>query len=64
MMEGYIQKIRDEKKFNRLALITFEYLVPFYEKFGFKSLGASEATFGGVDWIDMVQTRIIQANKG
>ena len=40
---------------DRIALLCLEHLVPFYERAGFKKLGASKATFGGVPWYDMVR---------
>lgn len=54
LMKSYIQRIKDAMIADRLALLTHEPLVPFYESLGFENKGPSQCTFGGGGWIDMV----------
>lgn len=39
----------------RCVLISFQHLVPFYERLKFVNKGPSKAQFGGGNWIDMVR---------
>ncbi|EPE03414.1 gnat family [Ophiostoma piceae UAMH 11346] len=41
-------------KVSGVALICQDYLIKYYEKFGYKSHGPSKAHFGGGGWTDMV----------
>jgi GNAT superfamily N-acetyltransferase len=54
ILKGYISRLRDAKICDRLALITYDKLVGYYERFGFRYAGKSKATFAGVAWVDMV----------
>jgi GNAT superfamily N-acetyltransferase len=54
LMNGYIQRMKDSKICDRIALLAEDKLVPFYEALGFEEVGKSQATFGGVPWTDMV----------
>ncbi|QIX00302.1 hypothetical protein AMS68_005819 [Peltaster fructicola] len=54
LMRAYIKQIQSQDVADRIALIAHDYLIAFYEKFGFKSLGPSKAQFGGGGWYDMV----------
>ncbi|KAK5168462.1 hypothetical protein LTR04_006779 [Oleoguttula sp. CCFEE 6159] len=54
LMKSFVQRVETSGVADRIALLTYDRLVPFYEKLGFKNLGKSEATFGGVAWDDMV----------
>jgi predicted N-acetyltransferase YhbS len=56
LMKSYIQMVQDSKVIDRIALITSEDLVPFYEKLGFENKGKSESQHGGHDWYDLVST--------
>lgn len=53
-LKDYIKRMGRTGAYDRIAIITYETLVPYYEKFGFRSLGPSKAQFGGGGWIDMV----------
>jgi GNAT superfamily N-acetyltransferase len=63
LLKGYISRIRDAKICDRLALITYDSLTGYYEKFGFRNIGKSKATFGGVAWVDMVRTLLLGASE-
>jgi ribosomal protein S18 acetylase RimI-like enzyme len=54
LLNGYIKHMREAKICDRLALITYDRLVSYYEQFGFRNLGKSKSTFAGVAWVDMV----------
>lgn len=54
IMKAYLQQIQNAGLAERVALICQDYLVSYYERFGYKSLGPSKAQFGGGGWTDMV----------
>lgn len=53
LMRAYIDRIRSQEVADRIALIAHDYLVPYYQKFGFESLGPSQAQYGGGGWYDL-----------
>ena len=54
MVESYVQRMRDSKGADRVAILAHDNLVQFYEKLGFKDTGASDTKFGGGRWKNMV----------
>ncbi|KAL1976914.1 hypothetical protein VTN31DRAFT_3196 [Thermomyces dupontii] len=54
LMKSYIERIRESKIADRLALLAHDNLIPFYESLGFENRGPSSCTFGGGGWYDMV----------
>jgi len=54
LLRSYLQTMHDQQVADRIAIITYPDLVPYYTKHGFRSKGESTATFGGGNWIDMV----------
>ncbi|KAI9720173.1 MAG: hypothetical protein M1812_002991 [Candelaria pacifica] len=54
LMNSYIQRMSDAGIADRIALLTHDQLIPFYESCGLKLLGKSKAQFGGGGWYDMV----------
>lgn len=54
LMKSYIQRIGDALIADRIALLTHEHLIPFYESLGFTNAGPSSCTFGGGGWTNMV----------
>lgn len=54
LMKAYIQRIKDAEIADRIALLSHDHLVPFYESLGFVNRGESECKFGGGGWYDMV----------
>lgn len=54
LMKAYIERIRTSGVADRIAMLTYDRLVPFYERFGFKNKGKSNVKFGGESWNDMV----------
>jgi ribosomal protein S18 acetylase RimI-like enzyme len=51
---SFMRMVRQQGAADRIALITFERLIIFYERFGFTCLGKSKAQYGGEEWWDMV----------
>jgi GNAT superfamily N-acetyltransferase len=54
LMKSYIQRIKDSKVAERVALLAHEHLVSFYVSLGFTDMGPSNATFGGGNWNNLV----------
>lgn len=54
LLKTFIQIMKDSQNVDRVCLITWEKLTPWYERFGFENHGLSNATFGGEKWYDMV----------
>ena len=55
LMKSYIQRMIEADNADRIALLTYDRLVGYYETlFGFKNMGKSNASFGGEAWNDMV----------
>lgn len=55
LLKAYIQRMESHGVGDRIALITHEELVPFYQKLDFENAGKSDAQFGGGGWYDMVR---------
>lgn len=56
VFKAYIQRIKDSKIAERLALLAHDNLVGFYTGLGFENMGPSNVTFGGGGWNNMVRT--------
>ena len=54
LMKAYIQRIKDSKIAERIALLSHAHLIGFYEGLGFTNMGPSACQFGGGDWYNMV----------
>lgn len=54
LFKAYLERMPAQGVADRAALIAHEQLVPWYETFGFVSLGPSKAQHGGGGWVDMV----------
>lgn len=54
LMRSYVQRIKDSKIAERIALLAHQELVPFYKTFNFEDMGPSSCTFGGGGWNNMV----------
>lgn len=53
-MKAYIQRIKDSKIAERVALLAHDPLIKFYVGMGFENMGDSQATFGGGGWNNLV----------
>lgn len=55
LMKEYIQFLQDSNESaESVVLITYDRLVRFYESVGFKNVGRSPCTFGGLVWNALV----------
>lgn len=54
LMKAYIQRIKDSRIADRIALLAHDHLIPFYAGLGFEDMGTSAVTFGGGNWNNMV----------
>ncbi|KAK5954921.1 hypothetical protein OHC33_003600 [Knufia fluminis] len=54
LLRSYIQRIKDAKIADRLALLAHDDMKNFYGRFGFDDMGPSQATFGGGNWNNMI----------
>ncbi|RIB25218.1 hypothetical protein C2G38_2138883 [Gigaspora rosea] len=61
MLKEYIKRLKNESqnrdmngKYERIALICHEHLIPFYQKAGFILKGESEIIYGNEKWFDFV----------
>ncbi|KAK8913294.1 Polyamine N-acetyltransferase 1 [Metarhizium anisopliae] len=55
LMGKYIEQVKKLDGVERISILTYERLVPYYEKLGFKNHGKSAATYAGVSWYDLVR---------
>lgn len=58
LMKSYIQRIKDSKCAERIALLAHDHLVPFYTGLGFVNMGASVVTSCGGGWNNMVSNML------
>lgn len=54
LVRSYIQRLKDAKIADRLALLAHDEMKKFYAQFGFDDMGKSSCTFGGGNWSNMV----------
>jgi GNAT superfamily N-acetyltransferase len=54
LLRGFIQMVKDSKVADRISLLTYEKLIPWYEEFGFTCSGKSSNQHAGQDWYDLV----------
>ena len=54
LLRSYLQRIKDAKIADRLALLAHDEIKKFYGRFGFDDMGPSQATFAGGNWNNMV----------
>ena len=54
LMKSYIQRMKDAKIADRIALLAHDHLVPFYAGLGFENMGPSAVTSYGGNWNNMV----------
>ncbi|CZT19512.1 related to polyamine acetyltransferase [Ramularia collo-cygni] len=64
IVKAYLQRMQRQEVADRVALIAHDYLVTYYEQFGFVNKGESAAQFGGGGWIDMVSEFELMPTSG
>ncbi|KAK2612278.1 hypothetical protein QQS21_001704 [Conoideocrella luteorostrata] len=56
LMKQFIEELEKMGEVERISILTYDRLVPYYQKLGFQLLGESASNFGGVPWKDMTYT--------
>lgn len=56
LLKAYIQRMQTSGVADRISILTYERLVPFYESVGFENRGPSKVQYGGGGWVDMVSS--------
>lgn len=51
----YIERFRNTGTTDKIAILTYDSLVSYYEKLGFTHYGKSEAQYAGIEWHDLVR---------
>ncbi|EXJ92200.1 hypothetical protein A1O3_00750 [Capronia epimyces CBS 606.96] len=59
LMKCYIQRMKDSKIADRIALLAHDRLIPFYARLGFENMGRSSVTSCGGNWNNLVSTTAI-----
>ena len=54
LLKSFIQRIRESKIADQVALLAHDHLIGFYKGQGFRDMGPSDATFGEGGWRNMV----------
>lgn len=54
LMKAYVQRMASSNNADRISLLAYDHLVPFYESLGFEKKGKGGSKHGGVEWVDMV----------
>ncbi|KAJ9496714.1 hypothetical protein H2202_007788 [Exophiala xenobiotica] len=54
LLKSYIQRMKDARCAERIALLAHDHLVPFYTSLGFENMGASSVTSCGSGWKNMI----------
>ncbi|UPK99667.1 hypothetical protein LCI18_010602 [Fusarium solani-melongenae] len=53
LMAAYIGQMKKAGKAERISILTYDRLVPYYQKLGFEHYGKSESEYAGVAWHDL-----------
>ena len=59
LARSYIQRIKDSKCAERVALLAHDHLVPFYTALGFENMGPSSVTSCGGGWNNLVSLQLM-----
>ncbi|KAK6384833.1 hypothetical protein LTS17_002396 [Exophiala oligosperma] len=54
LMKSYIQRMKDSRCAERIALLAHDHLIPFYTSLGFENMGPSTVTSCGTGWNNMI----------
>ncbi|KAF5679516.1 hypothetical protein FCIRC_6129 [Fusarium circinatum] len=54
IMRVYIQRTKSLNAADRISILTYDRLVPYYQRLGFEHYGKSESEYAGVAWHDLV----------
>ncbi|KAF4495079.1 Polyamine N-acetyltransferase 1 [Fusarium agapanthi] len=53
IMRGFIQRTKSLNAADRISILTYDRLVPYYQRLGFEHYGKSESEYAGVAWHDL-----------
>ncbi|KAJ4325903.1 hypothetical protein N0V84_003289 [Fusarium piperis] len=53
LMAAYINQMKKAGRAERISILTYDRLVPYYQKLGFEHYGKSESEYAGVAWHDL-----------
>ncbi|GKT97192.1 polyamine acetyltransferase [Colletotrichum tofieldiae] len=53
LMAAYIKEMERTGKADRISILTYDRLVPYYQKLGFTHFGKSQSEYAGVAWHDL-----------
>ncbi|KAF4451846.1 hypothetical protein F53441_5165 [Fusarium austroafricanum] len=53
VMRAYFQRMKENNVADRISILTYDRLVPYYQKLGFEHYGKSESEYAGVAWHDL-----------
>lgn len=56
LLKAYVQRMNESRAADRISILTFDRLVPFYESMGFENKGKGGSQYGGENWVNMVCT--------
>ncbi|ENH65255.1 Polyamine N-acetyltransferase 1 [Fusarium oxysporum f. sp. cubense race 1] len=54
IMRVYIERTKSLNSADRISILTYDRLVPYYQRLGFEHYGKSESAYAGVAWHDLV----------
>ncbi|KAM6511753.1 hypothetical protein FALCPG4_016749 [Fusarium falciforme] len=53
LMAAYIGQMKKAGRAERISILTYDRLIPYYQKLGFEHYGKSESEYAGVAWHDL-----------
>jgi hypothetical protein len=62
IMRAYIERMKQINAGDRISILTYDRLVPYYQKLGFEHYGKSESEYAGVAWHDLVSEFVVASN--
>lgn len=54
LLKAYVQRMVEGEVADRISILTYDHLVPYYQRMGFDYKGKADVKHGGEDWNDMV----------
>lgn len=54
LMRAYLARVKETGLGDRVAILTYDRLVPYYQGLGFEHYGKSKSNYAGVAWHDLV----------
>ncbi|KPM37275.1 hypothetical protein AK830_g9294 [Neonectria ditissima] len=71
LMKSYITQMKEADQADRISILTYDRLVPYYQGLGFENYGKSESNYAGVAWYDLIELdpqhlfrKIVTDNRG